>query len=118
MYRFIFTSFHWFLLLLFISFFYSCAENENSKSDSPVHAENVQDINSVEVNLPDSAGLELVKMNCITCHSLRYIEMQPPFPRKTWEKIVDKMIKTFGAPIPDSSAKAIIDYLMYAKGKS
>ena len=43
--------------------------------------------------------------------------MQPPFPRKTWEKIVDKMVKNFGAPIPDSSAKAIVDYLVATKGK-
>src|SRR5689334_14341192 len=63
-----------------------------------------------------SEGEELFKANCITCHTLRYIEMQPDFPRKTWEKITDKMIKNFGAPIPDSSAKKIVDYLVEIKG--
>ena len=61
-------------------------------------------------------GEELFKMHCISCHTLRYIEMQPEFPRKTWEKITDKMIKSFGAPIPDSASVLIVDYLMSVKG--
>ena len=61
-------------------------------------------------------GEELFKMHCITCHTPGYIDMQPAFPRKTWEKITDKMIKSFGAPIPDSSAVLIVDYLMSVKG--
>jgi hypothetical protein len=63
-----------------------------------------------------SEGEELFKMHCITCHSLRYIEMQPAFTRKTWEKITDKMIRNFGAPVPDSSAKKIVDFLVTLKG--
>ena len=61
-------------------------------------------------------GEELFRTHCITCHTLRYIDMQPDFPRKTWEKITDKMIKSFGAPIPDSAAVKIVDYLMFIKG--
>jgi hypothetical protein len=67
-------------------------------------------------NQRESEGEELFNTHCITCHSLRYIEMQPAFPRKTWEKITDKMIKSFGAPIDDSSAVKIVDYLMSIKG--
>jgi hypothetical protein len=37
--------------------------------------------------------------------------MQPPLPAATWEAEVNKMIKTFGAPIPEASAKKIISYL-------
>ena len=59
---------------------------------------------------------ELFQQHCITCHTLQYIEMQPNFPRKTWEKIADKMVKNFGAPIPDSSLKKIVDYLVIVKG--
>jgi len=61
-------------------------------------------------------GEELFRTHCITCHTLRYIDMQPKFHRKTWEKITDKMIKSFGAPISDSSAVLIVDYLMAVKG--
>jgi len=48
---------------------------------------------------------------CAMCHSTRYITMQPPLPSATWEAEVNKMVKTFGAPIPDASAKKIISYL-------
>jgi len=75
------------------------------------------DISEVVVALPDSAGKELVEVNCITCHSLRYIEMQPHMSRKSWEKTVTKMIKTYGAPVADSiAAAAIVDYLVKIKG--
>ncbi|MFZ1678251.1 MAG: cytochrome c [Saprospiraceae bacterium] len=63
-----------------------------------------------------AAGFDAFEVNCITCHSLRYIQMQPDFPEKKWEGIVDKMIKTFGAPIPDSTAKIIVAYLTEVKG--
>jgi hypothetical protein len=48
---------------------------------------------------------------CSQCHSTRYITMQPPLPAETWEAEVNKMIKTFGAPIPDAPAKKIILFL-------
>ena len=99
------------LIYLFILFIASCSEKQSTEQAAD---NNSKDVTSLFSETP---GAELFKSNCITCHSLRYIEMQPPFPRKTWEKIVDKMVKNFGAPIPDSSAKAIVDYLMAVKGK-
>jgi hypothetical protein len=48
---------------------------------------------------------------CNLCHSTRYITMQPPLPAATWEAEVTKMRKTFGAPIPDTSAALILKYL-------
>ncbi len=84
----------------------------------------IKDVRETEVKLPDAEGAELFtpgaeafKANCITCHSLRYIQMQPDFPEKTWQKIVDKMVKSFGAPIPDSTSKVIVRYLMAIKGQ-
>lgn len=76
-----------------------------------------KDIHDVESNIGSADGEDVFKANCLTCHSLRYIQMQPAFPRKTWEKTVDKMIKNFGAPIADSTAKTIVDYLVAVKGK-
>lgn len=95
-----------------VSCFLSCIESKEKGLEAEV-----KDISSVEVQLPDSIGAGLLKASCITCHSLRYIEMQPPFPRKTWEKIVDKMRKSFGAPLTDSSATVIVNYLVAIKGK-
>jgi len=98
-----------FSLLLFFS---SCSEKK--QSDQPT---DINQKNKIESLFDQASGEDVFKANCISCHSLRYIEMQPPFPRKTWEKIVDKMKKNFGAPIPDSSAKVIVDYLVSIKGK-
>jgi hypothetical protein len=52
-----------------------------------------------------------VQIYCNTCHSPRYITMQPPLPAATWEAEVNKMIKTLGAPIPEENAKKIVLYL-------
>jgi hypothetical protein len=103
------TYFIKFLSVCSITLFISCVDKQDAKllEDNP-------DTKTLFTRAP---GEELFKTNCITCHSLRYIQMQPPFPRKTWEKIVDKMIKNFGAPIPDSTAKTIADYLVAVKGK-
>ncbi len=96
------------LLLLFTS----CSEKKKSEQPTDINQKD-----KTESLFDQASGEEVFKANCITCHSLRYIEMQPPFPRKTWEKIVDKMKKNFGAPIPDSSVKVIVDYLVSVKGK-
>jgi hypothetical protein len=37
--------------------------------------------------------------------------MQPTLPAATWEAEVNKMIKTYGAAIPDDSTRKIILYL-------
>jgi hypothetical protein len=37
--------------------------------------------------------------------------MQPPGDAKQWEGVVTKMIKVFGAPLSESDAKAITEYL-------
>ena len=56
-------------------------------------------------------GRQDVQIYCNTCHSPRYITMQPPLPAATWEAEVNKMNKTFGAAIPDENTQKIILYL-------
>lgn len=56
-------------------------------------------------------GKEDVENNCQLCHSPRYIVMQPPLPAQAWADEVNKMRKTYGAPIPDDAAQRIIKYL-------
>ena len=56
-------------------------------------------------------GEQEVSSYCNTCHSPRYITMQPPLPADTWTAEVNKMIKTYGASIPDDSTQKIIQYL-------
>lgn len=64
------------------------------------------------VELKKAPGIDIVESNCGTCHSLDYVQMNSPYPdHKLWTAEVTKMIKTFGAPIDDNDAKAIIEYL-------
>ncbi|PZA06334.1 MULTISPECIES: sulfide dehydrogenase [unclassified Meiothermus] len=61
--------------------------------------------------LADGPGKELVQGYCQVCHSTTYITMQPPLPAATWQAEVTKMINTYGAQIPEDTAKAITAYL-------
>jgi hypothetical protein len=63
------------------------------------------------VDLAPGDGLQDVQIYCNTCHSPRYITMQPPLPPAAWEAEVNKMNKTFGAGIPEDNTKKIILYL-------
>jgi sulfite dehydrogenase (cytochrome) subunit B len=64
------------------------------------------------VELKQAPGLEAVEANCNACHSLDYIPMNSPYPSaKLWEAEVAKMIKAYGAPIDETDAKTIVDYL-------
>ncbi|MEJ1936882.1 hypothetical protein WDZ92_42355 [Nostoc sp. NIES-2111] len=57
-------------------------------------------------------GLETARNNCSACHSADYMAMQPPGKGKAfWEAEVAKMIKTYKAPISDTDAKVISEYL-------
>lgn len=77
----------------------------------------------VSISLPaetavyrEAPGVDLVKGNCVTCHSADYVNSQPPMPRKFWEASVKKMKEKFGAPIPDNIAPMLADYLTAAYG--
>jgi hypothetical protein len=61
--------------------------------------------------LAPGEGREEVRSYCATCHSTRYITMQPPLPPETWAAEVNKMVKVMGQPIPDDVQPVIIKYL-------
>jgi hypothetical protein len=61
--------------------------------------------------LEPGEGKAEVEGYCSTCHSTRYIIMQPPLAGAAWEAEVTKMKKTFGATIPDEAASKIVGYL-------
>jgi sulfite dehydrogenase (cytochrome) subunit B len=64
------------------------------------------------VQLKEAPGLAKVETNCGGCHSLDYVVMNSPFPTAVqWDTVVTKMIKAFGAPIEETDAKTIADYL-------
>ncbi len=90
----------------------------NSKPSEPVNTDSgVTNLNAIITELPDKPGYAVFKQNCMSCHSARYIQMQPNLTEKAWTGIVTKMQKNFGAPVTDSSAQEIVKYLVLIKGK-
>jgi cytochrome c551/c552 len=62
-------------------------------------------------------GYALAQRNCMTCHSVHYIQSQPSTsPRGYWEATVKKMKKPFGAQFPDADIPDIVDYLVKTYG--
>lgn len=61
--------------------------------------------------LKPGPGIELMQVNCLTCHSVEYISTQPPLPRAFWEASVKKMREKYGAPVTDDVVQKLVEYL-------
>ena len=64
--------------------------------------------------LKPGPNLDVVKNNCMACHSADYVNTQPPMKNKKdfWQAEVTKMIKVYGAPIDEADVGKIVDYLV------
>lgn len=80
------------------------AESEDSVYQVPAYP-------AFAVELADGPGRGETEIACSTCHTTRYITMQPPLPAPAWEATVRKMVKTYGAPVSDDDAQKITRYL-------
>ena len=96
---------------LIIVLLLGCSSTEQP-SDGIAPEASLPDANKVELSIDKGPGMEEFIANCQTCHTARYIEMQPKLSRKAWEKIVDKMVHTYGASIDSATCVRIVDYLM------
>jgi mono/diheme cytochrome c family protein len=88
-------------------------------ADAPVTATtgiHTIDLPRLEPQLPPGAGSQTVATACIICHSNRYITMQPALSKTAWTNLVDKMRKTFGAPLNDQQAVEAVNYLFSIRG--
>jgi len=71
-----------------------------------------------QIQLKPGPGRDLVMGYCVMCHSLDYIQSNSPFMnRQTWEAEVTKMIKAYGASVPQEQVPKIVDYLTANYGK-
>ncbi len=70
----------------------------------------------MQFTLAEGPGRDKAAAYCGICHGMEYIPMQPKMSRAQWTGTVTKMIKAFGAPIPQEDADKIIDYLAAAYG--
>src|ERR1035437_3681739 len=121
------NKYHAILIGLMSIAFISCQPKEE-KTDTKADVKTVDSNSTVHVSVhkislqnneptfPDIEGRDLFLNNCMTCHTTRYISMQPNFSRKTWQAEVSKMIEKFHAPIDTNVGKKIVDYLVRIKG--
>jgi hypothetical protein len=81
----------------------------------PVGAKPISyDLPEETATLKPGPNVEVAQGNCMGCHSVDYIITQPrgpQFKKDFWQAEVTKMIKVYGAPIDDSDASKIVDYL-------
>jgi cytochrome c551/c552 len=53
----------------------------------------------------------MANAQCLTCHSVEYVQTQPPMPLAFWSAEVKKMRDKFGAPVPDDQIEPLAHYL-------
>src|SRR5665213_3008431 len=63
------------------------------------------------VTFKTAPGIDLVKAQCLVCHSADYVSMQPPMGTAFWKAEVEKMKGKYAAPIPDDQMAALTAYL-------
>ena len=56
-------------------------------------------------------GVELANGQCLSCHSVEYVAMQPPLPRTFWATSVKKMREKYGAAVAEEQVEPLLDYL-------
>jgi cytochrome c551/c552 len=61
-------------------------------------------------------GAGLANGNCLTCHSVEYVAMQPPLSSTGWTAEVKKMRDKYGAHISEDQIAPIVDYLTRTYG--
>jgi hypothetical protein len=71
----------------------------------------------LDVALPPGPHQKEFVVACTTCHSARLVLNQPPLDRKKWDTIVQKMVKTFKAPIAAEQEPAVMEYLLAIRGQ-
>ncbi len=69
-----------------------------------------------EPELPIAPGRDEYMAVCVSCHSPRYVMMQPFFTQRQWEETVDKMAKVYGAQMDPEQRAAIVQYLVTTHG--
>src|SRR5271165_2013637 len=60
---------------------------------------------------PNGPGVEAINNNCLACHSVDHVMNQPSLSKEHWEEVVQKMVRSYKAPIGPEDQKQIVDYL-------
>jgi len=86
-----------------------------------LQAQQKESVKSIELpvmafDLADGPNRDKAAGFCAICHGTEDIPMQPRLSKAQWTATVTKMIKAFGAPVPQEDADRIIEYLAAAYG--
>ena len=97
------------------------ADTPNVPSAAPVESPADHGIRSItlphfEPEMPAAPGRAAFMAACVSCHSPRYVTMQPRFPQRQWEESVGKMIKAYGAHVDTNQIREIVHYLVAING--
>jgi sulfite dehydrogenase len=72
----------------------------------------------VEIRLPievaafkQDVGAQIANAQCLICHSVEYVTIQPPLPKSFWKGSIQKMQQKYGATIPEEQVEPLADYL-------
>jgi hypothetical protein len=68
-------------------------------------------VDSSGEQFPAGPGSAAMDNNCRACHSPSMVLSQPPLTHDTWVREVEKMQKTFKAPVQDGDVPAILNYV-------
>lgn len=63
-----------------------------------------------------SPGVDMANAQCLVCHSVEYVQMQPPKPLDFWTAEVKKMRDKYGAQFPVEDVPGLADYLARTYG--
>jgi sulfite dehydrogenase len=59
----------------------------------------------------EMANAQLANAQCLTCHSVEYVQTQPPMPLTFWAAEVKKMRDKYGAQFPEEESAGLANYL-------
>jgi len=66
--------------------------------------------------IAEGPNVETYRKDCLTCHTARYVSMQPRFSKTVWQNEIKKMVDAYGAPVPEADQTLIVKYLIAVKG--
>ena len=105
----------------FMSWVPANAQQPSSGSPKPTSKAAANPVHSIVLpqftpEIADGPNKEVYQRNCLTCHTARYVSMQPRFSKTVWQNEVKKMVDAYGAPIPEADQALIVEYLVAVKG--
>lgn len=114
------------LLVIMIGLAGCRSEPQAAESPSPPESANTLPVSFTLMNVtlpagkgifPAGKGSELANAQCLGCHSIDMVLVQPPLTVQEWQTEVTKMRTAFGAPIPAEQTDALAQYLRSINGR-